>query len=96
MDYGFDLHEISISDAAFTLIQAGQPVTLQGQGFPVEGQIEGDLWMINTIGRGFVRVVTVEGRDVFEGNIGDAEVDVRVASLNFSLRPTGDPASEVN
>lgn len=83
MDYGFDLHEISISEAAFAQILAGQPVTLQGQGFSVEGGIEEDECSFNFGDVGAVHVSTVEGRDGFMGNIGDAEVNARVANLNF-------------
>jgi hypothetical protein len=74
VDYGFDLHSICISEAIFAQVQAGMPVTVQGQGFPVEGVMEQDEW---AFGLGAIHVSTVEGRDVFEGNLSDAEVDVR-------------------
>lgn len=75
--YGYDMHEISISEATFAQIQAGRPVAIQGQGFPVEGAMEDDQWAFNYGAVGSVYVSTVEGREVFEGNLGDAEVDVR-------------------
>jgi hypothetical protein len=77
VDFGFDLHRISISEIAFAKIQAGMPVTLQGQGFPVEGVMEVDEWAFNCGTVGAVHVSTDTGREVFEGNLRDAEVDVR-------------------
>lgn len=76
VDYGFDLHTISIADAIYAQIQAGQPVVVEGQGFPVEGAWERDQWAFNHGAVGAVHVMTDEGREVFEGGIGDAEVAV--------------------
>lgn len=77
VNYGFDLHSISITEAVFAQIQAGLPVIVEGQGFPVEGVMELDQWAFNYGAVGAVHVTTDTGRDVFEGNLGDAEVDVR-------------------
>jgi hypothetical protein len=78
VDYGFDLHTISISEAIFAQIQTGLPVIVEGQGFPVEGVMElVDEWAFNFGAVGAVHVSTDTGREVFEGNLGDAEVDVR-------------------
>jgi hypothetical protein len=77
VDFGYDVHSISITEATFAQIQAGKPVIVQGQGFPVEGAMEDDQWAFNYGAVGSVYVSTVEGREVFEGNLGDAEVDVR-------------------
>ncbi|WP_243316701.1 hypothetical protein [Geothrix paludis] len=76
MDYGYDLHTISITDAIFAKIQAGQPVVVEGQGFPVEGAWERDQWAFNQGALGAVHVMTDTGREVFEGSLGGAEVDV--------------------
>lgn len=76
VDYGYDLHIISITDAIFAKIQAGQPVVVEGQGFPVEGVMEQDQWVFNCGAVGAVQVMTDEGREVFEGDLGDAEVAV--------------------
>lgn len=70
VDYGYDLHEISIPEAIFAQTRAGIPVTLQGQGFPVEGVMEQDEWTFNHGALGAVRVMTDSGRDVFEGGLG--------------------------
>lgn len=76
VDNGYDLHTISIAEATFGQIHAGKPVTLQGQGFPVEGVMEQDHWAFNYGTVGAVHVSTDTGREVFEGNLGDAEMAV--------------------
>ena len=76
VDNGYDLHGISLSEVAFAQIQAGMPVTLQGQGFPVEGVMEEDEWFFNHGALGAVCVVTDTGRDVFAGGLWDAEATV--------------------
>lgn len=78
VDNGFDQHSLVLSGRTLARIQAGKPVILRGQGFPVEGVMERDRWRFNSRVFGSVRVVTDEGRDVFEGNLRDAEVVVVV------------------
>ncbi len=77
VDYGFDMHSISITETVFAQIQTGKPVTIEGQGFPAEGVMELDEWAFNLGAVGAIHVSTDEGRDVFEGNLGDAEVAVQ-------------------
>lgn len=77
VNYGYDLHAISITEVVFAQIRAGQAVVIEGQGFPVEGVVEQDQWAFNCGAMGAVRVMTDEGREVFEGDLQDAGVDVR-------------------
>lgn len=77
VDYGYDVHSIRIGGSTFARIQVGQPLVVEGQGFPVEGVMEDDQWAFNFGAMGAVHVSTVGGREVFEGNLGDDEVDVR-------------------
>jgi hypothetical protein len=93
VDYGFDMHSISITETAFAQIQAGHPLVVEGQGVPVEGFMEQDEWAFNYGTVGAVHVSTDTGREVFEGNLGDAEVEVQ---RGYQLRPTRDPGGEVN
>lgn len=74
VDFGYDLYSISIEEAVFARIQAGEPVAAAGQGFPVEGVLEQDRWMFNHGAVGAVHVFTDEGREVFEGDLEDDEV----------------------
>ncbi len=52
-------------------------MTIQGQGFPVEGVLESDEWAFNFGAPGTIYVSTDTGREVFEGNLGDAGVAVQ-------------------
>lgn len=47
VDFGYDLHAIRIVEGTFAQIRAGQPVVVEGQGFPVEGALEKDQWAFN-------------------------------------------------
>ena len=76
VDFGYNVHTISIAEATFAQIQTGRPVTLQGQGFPVEGVMEQDKWAFNCGALGAVHLMTDTGREVFDGNLGEAEVVV--------------------
>lgn len=76
VDNGFDQHSLVLSGRTLARIQAGKPVILRGQGFPVEGVMERDLWWFNARAFGSVQVVTDTGREVFDGNLRDAEVAV--------------------
>lgn len=77
VDFGYDMHAVSITEAMWTRIERGQPVVAEGQGFIVEGVLERDLWAFNHGVVGAVHVSTDEGREVFEGHLVDAEVAVR-------------------
>lgn len=71
---GYDHHSLILSGRTLARIQAGRPVTIKGQGFPVEGASEPDLWSFNFGTMGVVVVTTDTGREVFTGSLGDAEV----------------------
>lgn len=74
VDYGYDLHSLMLSRRTFRRIQAGAVLTLRGQGFFVEGVKEADSWIFNATSPGSIRVETEEGREIFDGSIGDEEV----------------------
>lgn len=76
VDNGFDQHSLTLSGRTLTRIQAGKPVILRGQGFPVEGVLESDSWTFNHLVPGRIHVFTDTGREVFEGNLRDAEVAI--------------------
>ena len=77
VDFGNDLHTIIISETMWGQIERGKPVVVEGQGFPVEGVIEPERWAFNHGTVGAVYGSTDEGREVFEGYLGDAEVAVK-------------------
>lgn len=79
LDCGYDTHSLVLPLRAFRRIQAGAVLTIRGQGFFVEGVKETDSWTFNASSPGSIRVETDEGREVFEGNLGDEEVWVEPA-----------------
>lgn len=72
--YGFDQHSVRLSRRTLARIHAGKLVRLCGQGFHVEGRREADCWTFNSMAPGSILVETDEGREVFQGSIGDEEV----------------------
>lgn len=73
---GYDQHGLTLSGRTLTRILAGKPVAIRGQGFPVEGVLEWDSWTFNHLVPGRIHIFTDTGREVFEGNLRDAEVAV--------------------
>lgn len=74
VNYSFDFHSVLLSPRTLRRILAGAVLTLRGQGFFVEGVKEKDSWSFNATSPGSIRVETDEGREVFEGHLGDDEV----------------------
>lgn len=81
VDNGLDQHSLVLSGRTLARIQAGKLVTIQGQGFHVEGVMEQDLWAFNGSALGAIHVSTDTGRDVFDGNLRDTEVHVLAPSM---------------
>ena len=69
IDYGYDNHEMKISAHQWTLIQTGTPLTITGEGFFVEGEIEEDYWAFNEGSKGSLSIDCDSGRQVYEGSI---------------------------
>ena len=76
VDYGYDIHNIIFSGRTYNHILAGKTLTINGQGFPVDGFTEQDIWIFNEEHPGSLSIITVEHRDVFSGDISDAEVEI--------------------
>lgn len=80
VDYGYDLHRLTLPREDLDRILAGEVVSLDGPGYPVEGVIEADTWLFNASGPGSLYIATSEGRDIFLGSMDDLAVTVQVAS----------------
>lgn len=76
VDTGYDVHFLTCAARTWMRIQRGKELVLRGPGFPVEDHVEQDYWAFNTREPGSVWVFTVEGFEVFLGNIADGEVSV--------------------
>lgn len=77
VDYGYDIHWIEMFLDTWERIKSGESVDIEGQGFFCEGEIEQDLWEINSSGQGSLYISTDALRDVYSGNIDDGEVSIQ-------------------
>ena len=78
VDTGYDVHFLTCAVRTLNRIKGGAQIILKGPGFPVEDHIEQDYWCFNAKEPGSILVYTVEGFEVFLGNIQDGEVSVVV------------------
>jgi hypothetical protein len=65
---GDSVHSITVSQKAFADIRGGKEITLQGDGFALEGGIVADYWEFNTDSLGSVRVYCDDGRQLYHGD----------------------------
>ena len=79
VDYGYDIHSIEISDEELKDIQLGKKLEIEGQGFPVEGEMENDWWKFNTVEEGSIEVCGEGGRQIYLGNLSNEEVSVAIS-----------------
>lgn len=76
--YGYDLHKIVMAKSTYDRISAGKEVRRNGQGFYTCQGREQDEWNFNITEPGSLYICTVEGRDIYFGNMDDGEVRVKV------------------
>ena len=75
VDYGYDIHSLEITASDWSKINAGEEVTVTGQGFPVEGEMEQDYWSFNFGQKGSFGIDCDSGRQVYDGSIGELTFD---------------------
>jgi hypothetical protein len=75
VNYGYDIHSVEVPDSTWLQIQGGEAVSVQGQGFSVEGELSQDEWAFNVRGRGSLQVTAEGAFDVFDGAVGDLTVE---------------------
>lgn len=71
IDYGYDIHRVEILESEWAIVQTGKPLTITGQGFFVEGEIEGDYWAFNENNKGSLSIDCDSGRQIYSGSIDD-------------------------
>jgi hypothetical protein len=74
VNYGYDIHSVEMPASTWLEIQGGEAVTVQGQGFSVEGVFSQDEWAFNVRGRGSLQVTAEGAFDIFDGAVGDLTV----------------------
>lgn len=48
VNYGYDIHSVEVPASTWLQIQGGEAVTVQGQGFFIEGVESQDVWTFNS------------------------------------------------
>jgi hypothetical protein len=74
VNYGYDIHSLEVPASTWLQIQCGEAVTVQGQGFSVEGEFSQDEWAFNVRERGSLQVTAEGARDIFDGVLADISV----------------------
>jgi hypothetical protein len=74
INYGYDIHELKVSQADLQKIQEGNPIRISGQGFAVEGDWTQDTWCFNCAGLNSLKVEGEDGYQIFEGLTSDAVI----------------------
>ncbi len=75
VNYGYDIHSVEVSASTWLQVQGGQAMSVQGQGFSVEGEFSQDEWAFNVRGRGSLQVTAEGAFDIFEGLVSDITVE---------------------
>jgi hypothetical protein len=74
ISYGYDIHELKVSQADLKKIQAGNSIRISGQGFSVEGNWIQDTWCFSCAGLNSLEVEGEDGFQIFAGLISDAVI----------------------
>jgi len=75
VNYGYDIHSVVVPAGSWLQIQGGAPMTVQGQGFSVEGEFSQDEWAFNVRERGSLQVTAEGAFDIFDGAVSDLTVE---------------------
>ena len=74
VNYGYDIHSVEVPASTWLQIQGGEAVTIEGQGFSVEGEFSQDEWAFNVRERSSLQVTAEGARDIFDGVLADISV----------------------
>ena len=68
ISYGYDTHSLVLPTSDFEKIKSGASMNVDGQGFPIEGEISQDTWFFKNKE---ISVTCENGFDVFQGTLDD-------------------------
>lgn len=74
VDYGYDVHSVSITEAEYARICEGYLVKIVGDGFSIEGTAEPDVWIFNRERFGAVHVTTEKMHDIYVGAVNSGKL----------------------
>ena len=75
VSYVYDIHSVEVPASTSLQIQGGKALTVQGQGFSVEGEFSQDEWAFNVRGRSSLQVTAEGARDIFDGMLTDVTAE---------------------
>jgi len=75
VSYGYDVHSIEVPSSTWLQIQGGEAVTVQGQGFSVDGKFSQDEWAFNVSGLSSLQVTAEDAFEVFDGVLANISVE---------------------
>jgi ABC-type Zn uptake system ZnuABC Zn-binding protein ZnuA len=75
VNYGYDVHSIIVNQKEMEKIRNGEALTVQGQGFDIEGDTEMDDWSFHCTRPNSLEVQCEDGHQVFDGDLTDAIVN---------------------
>lgn len=76
VDYGYDIHNISVHPTEWRRICAGEAVSMPGHGFHCEGEKLKDIWNFNCAKMGSISVDAEDAATIFDGELSDFEVRI--------------------
>lgn len=75
VDYGYDIHSVTVSAKVVDQIKRGEAVTVKGQGFYIEGEKTKDVWSFHCTGPNALEVEAGEdGHEIFIGEVTDVKI----------------------
>ena len=74
VDYGYDTHSVVVSQALMDQINLGEPITIDGQGFSIEGKMTQDTWSFNCSSVSSLTVDGEDGRQIYIGKLSAAYI----------------------
>lgn len=75
VNYGYDIHSVTVTQKVMDQIKRGEAVTVRGKGFYIEGDKERDDWSFNCTEPNSLAVQCENGHDIFTGELGDATIN---------------------
>ena len=75
VNYGYDIHSVEVPESTWLQIQGGEVVSVQGQGFSVEGEFSQDEWTFNGQGSGSLHVTAEGAFEIFVGVVSHITVE---------------------
>ena len=74
VNYGYDIHSVTVTAKIVDQIQRGEAVTVRGKGFYIEGEKTKDIWSFNCTGPNALEVEGEDGYQIFVGEVTSATI----------------------